>query len=163
MKSSLEWQGQNKALSERRRSKDIGVLVFFSTIEDEWEPWSLTQTVLYWTGGLDPLEKGDPLVLPASGVSQLTKSIQKAACPQLMRNKHLVPHQPSSMLLFAKPHRMTALIRRLPVSSKIYTLQIQDQLRPTTVEGPQNRLGLTWGKIARELINYSQHIGSGRR
>lgn len=104
--------------------------------------------MLYWTGGLDPLERGDPLVLPASGVSHLIKSIQKAACLQLMCDKHLVPHQPSSMFLFAKPCRITALIRGLPVSPKIYALQIQDQLRTAAVEGPQTRPGLTWGEIA---------------
>ncbi|GAB0209392.1 hypothetical protein GRJ2_003404900 [Grus japonensis] len=81
----------------------------FLTVDDEREPWSLTQTVVYWAGGLDPLERGDPIAIPTPGVSQLTESIQKAACLQLMHDRCLVPRQPSLMLWL-----MTPLIRGLP-------------------------------------------------
>ncbi|GAB0208962.1 hypothetical protein GRJ2_003361900 [Grus japonensis] len=131
----------------------------FLTIDNEQEPWSLTQRVVYWAGGLDPLERGDPIAILTPGVSQLTESIQKAACLQLMLDRRLVPRQPSPMLLFANPDRMTPLIKGLPDSLKIYAVQIQDRLRATVAMGPQGRPGLTWGEIARELINYGQHVG----
>ena len=75
----------------------------FLTMEDDREPWCLTQRVAYWAGGLDHLERGDPIAIPTPGVSQFTKSVQKAVCLQLMHDRHLVHRQPSPMLLFANP------------------------------------------------------------
>ena len=117
----------------------------FLTVDDEREPWSLTQRVAYWARGLDPLERGDPIAIPTPGVSQLTESVQMAACLQLMHDRRLAPRQPSPMLLFANPDRMTPLIRGLPDSLKIDAVQIQDRLRATVAMGPQGRPGLTWG------------------
>ncbi|KFO11890.1 hypothetical protein N312_11416, partial [Balearica regulorum gibbericeps] len=97
----------------------------FLTVDDERKPWSLTQRVVYWAGGLDHLERGDPIAIPTSGVSQLTESVQKAAYLQLMHDRHLVPRQPSPMLLFANPDRMTPLIKGLPDSLRVYAVQIQ--------------------------------------
>lgn len=55
--------------------------------------------------------------------------VQKAACPQLMHDRHLVPHQPSLMLLEAGTGGMTPLIRGHLDSLKFYALHIQDHLR----------------------------------
>ena len=123
----------------------------FLTVEDNWEPWSLTRRVAYWDGGLDSFERQDPIAIPTPGVSHLTDSVQKAACLQLMHDRHLVPRQPSPML-FANPDRMNPLIKGLPDSLKIYAVQIQDRLRAIVAGGPQAGPGLTWGEIARELL-----------
>lgn len=80
----------------------------------ESKPVSLTQRLANWATGLQSLERGDPLPIPTSGLRQLTRSIQKATCLHLRNDKCLSPHQPSPMLLFANPARMTPLIRGLP-------------------------------------------------
>ncbi|KFO12322.1 hypothetical protein N312_11853, partial [Balearica regulorum gibbericeps] len=149
--------GDRIRLSEEEAQGYWGPGVFL-TVDDEQEPWSLTQRVVYWARGLDPLERGDPIAIPTPGVSQLTESVQKAACLQLMHDRHLVPHQPAPML-FANPDRMTPLIKGVRDSLKIYAVQIQDQLRATAAMGPQGGPGLTWGAIAQELINYGRHVG----
>lgn len=91
--------GDRIRLSEEESQGYWGPGVFL-TVEDDREPWSMTQRAASCAGGLDPLERGDPLAIPTSGVSQLIESIQKAACLQLMHDRHLVPRQPSPMLLF---------------------------------------------------------------
>ncbi|KFO97888.1 hypothetical protein N300_02295, partial [Calypte anna] len=131
----------------------------FLTVDDEQEPWSLTQRVASWAGGLDPIERGDPIAIPTPGLNQLTESIQKAACLQLMHDRRLEPHQPSPMLIFTNSDRMTSLIRGLPDPLKLYAIQIQDRLRAASLGGPQAGPGLTWGEIAQELINYGRHVG----
>ena len=44
---------------------------------------SLTQRVAYWAGGLNPLEREDPLAITGTA-DQLVESVQKAACLQMM-------------------------------------------------------------------------------
>ncbi|XP_072723419.1 uncharacterized protein [Ciconia boyciana] len=147
----------------------------FLTVPDTRAPWSLTQRAAYWAGGLDPLERGDPVTIPTPGLDQITESVQKAACLQLMHDQHLIPHQPSPMLLKADPNQMKPLIKDLPDPLKLYAIQIQDylravlpvqecltemltpgrnQTRPTLAGFP-----LTWGEIAQELITYSRNVG----
>ena len=123
----------------------------FLTMHDGREPWSLTQRAAYWAGGLDPLERGESIPTPT--LSQLTESVQKAACLQLIHDSRLVPHQPSP-LLFADPDRMMPLNKGLPDSLKLYATQLQDRLRAASTGGPQAGPGLTWGEIAEELVNY---------
>ncbi|KAK4815919.1 hypothetical protein QYF61_010176 [Mycteria americana] len=95
--------------------------------------------------------------------------MQKATCLQLMQDRHLILHQPSPMLLKADRNQMKPLIKGLPDPLKLHTIQIQDhqrkrltemltpgrnQTQPAPAEFP-----LTWGGIARELINYSRNVG----
>ncbi|KFO09750.1 hypothetical protein N312_13619, partial [Balearica regulorum gibbericeps] len=115
--------GDRTRLSEEKAQGYWGPGVFL-TVDDEQEPWSLTQRVVYLARGLDHLERGDPIAIPTPGVSHLAESVQMVACLQLMHDRCLVPHQTSPML-FANPDRMTPLIRGLPDSLKIYAVQIQ--------------------------------------
>ena len=50
----------------------------FLTTGNRQAPWSLTQRAVYWAGGLNPLERGDPLAITGT-VDQLVESVQKAA------------------------------------------------------------------------------------
>ncbi|KAK4828041.1 hypothetical protein QYF61_023079 [Mycteria americana] len=166
--------GDRIKLSEEEAQGYWGPGVFL-TVPDTRAPWSLTQRAAYWAGGLDPLERGDPVTIPTPGLDQITESVQKAACLQLMHDRRLIPHQPSPMLLKADPNRMKPLIKGLPDLLKLYAVQIQDRLRavypirerltemltpgrnqtrPAPAEFP-----LTWGEIAQELINYSRNVG----
>ncbi|XP_075351539.1 uncharacterized protein LOC142406476 [Mycteria americana] len=123
--------GDRIKLSEEEAQGYWGPGVFL-TVPDTRAPWSLTQRAAYWAGGLDPLERGDPVTIPTPGLDQITESVQKAACLQLMHDRRLIPHQPSPMLLKADPNRMKPLIKGLPDLLKLYAVQIQDRLRAVT-------------------------------
>ncbi|KAK4825469.1 hypothetical protein QYF61_027624 [Mycteria americana] len=143
----------------------------FLTVPDTRAPWSLTQRA----GGLDPLERGDPVTIPTPGLDQITESVQKAACLQLLHDRHLTPHQPSPMLLKADPSRMKTLVKGLPDPLKLHAIQIQDRLRAalpiqerlTEMLTPRRsqtqstlaEFPLTWGGVAQELISYSCNVG----
>ena len=67
-----------------------------------------------------------------------------------MHDRRLVPRQPSPVLLFVNPDRMSPLIRGLPDSLTMCAVQIQDQLRVVAVCGPQVGPGLSWEEEAQE-------------
>ncbi|KAK4817117.1 hypothetical protein QYF61_027980 [Mycteria americana] len=169
--------GDRIKLSEEEAQGYWGPGVFL-TVPDTRAPWSLTQREAYWAGGLDPMERGDPVTIPTPGLDQITESMQKAACLQLMHGWHLILHQPSPMLLKADPNRMKPLIKGLPDPLKLDAIQIQDRLRAalpiqerlTEMLTPRRsqtqstlstlaEFPLTWGGVAQELINYSHNMG----
>ncbi|KAK4829354.1 LOW QUALITY PROTEIN: hypothetical protein QYF61_003281, partial [Mycteria americana] len=122
MEYSPSWRGDRIKLSEEKAKGYWGPGVFL-TIPDTRAPWSLTHRAAYWAGGLDPLERGDPVTIPTPGLDQITESVQKAACLQLTHDRHLLPHQPSPMLLKADPSQMKPLIKGLPDPLKLYAIQ----------------------------------------
>lgn len=75
----------------------------FVTANDPQEPWSLTQRAAYRAGGLDPLERGDPVSTDMANIKRLTESTQKVACLPLMNQRQIVPRKPSPMLMRADP------------------------------------------------------------
>uniref|UniRef100_A0A8C8AQ15 Uncharacterized protein n=1 Tax=Otus sunia TaxID=257818 RepID=A0A8C8AQ15_9STRI len=153
--------GDRILLSEDEAQGYWGPGVFLVT-DDQREPWSLTQRAAYWAGGLDPLERGDPVCIETPTINHLTESLQKAACLQLMHDRRLVPQQPSPMLLIANPDQMTPLIRGLPDSLKSHAVQLQDRLRNALAPRGGRRAGgeaMTWGEIAQDLINYGRRMG----
>ncbi|XP_071657677.1 uncharacterized protein [Patagioenas fasciata] len=140
----------------------------FLTVEDDREPWSLTQRAAYWAGGLNPLERGDPLSFVGT-VDQLVENVQKAACLQMMYDWELKFKQESSMMIPVNPERMTPLIRGLPDSLKPIAIQLQGIIQATpqsertvaaleVIVPPDHRSQKlkvwTWGEVAQELINY---------
>ncbi|XP_040977178.1 uncharacterized protein LOC121232785 [Aquila chrysaetos chrysaetos] len=164
--------GDGILLSEKEAEGYWGPGVFLTT-GDRRAPWSLTQRAAYWAGGLNPLERGDPLAITGT-VDQLVESVQKAACLQMMYDRELKPHQGSPMMMPVDPERMTPLIRGLPDSLKPIGIQLQGRIQKTpdgerfmaTLEGkmsPDHRqLGRkvwTWGEIAQELINSGRKYG----
>ncbi|XP_076217529.1 uncharacterized protein LOC143172154 [Aptenodytes patagonicus] len=145
-------------LSEDEARGYWGLGVFITT-NDNREPWSLTQRVAYWAGGLDPMERGDPFSIKMPTAGHILESVQKTACLQLMHDRLLVPQQPSPMQHVADPDRLHPLIRGLPDALKLYAVQLQDRLRALR---PQRRGGppeMTWGEVAQELINYERRMG----
>ncbi|GAB0183210.1 hypothetical protein GRJ2_000786300 [Grus japonensis] len=54
--------GGHQILSEREAEGYWGSGVFLTT-GNHRAPWSLTQQAAYWAGGLNPLERGDPLAI----------------------------------------------------------------------------------------------------
>ncbi|KAK4825003.1 hypothetical protein QYF61_022949 [Mycteria americana] len=166
--------GGTELNSEEEAQRYWGPGVFL-TIPDTLAPWSLTQRVVYWAGGLDPLEQGDPVTIPTPGLDQITGSVKKAACLQLVHGQHLIPQQPSPMLLKADLSRMKTLIKGLPDPLKLHAIQIQDRLRAalpiqerltemltprrSQMQSTPAEFPLTWGGVAQELISYSRNVG----
>ncbi|XP_069631239.1 LOW QUALITY PROTEIN: uncharacterized protein [Haliaeetus albicilla] len=146
----------------------------FLTTGDYCAPWSLTQRAAYWAGGLNPLERGDPLTIRGT-VDQLVESVQKAACLQMMYDQKLEPTQESSMMMSVDPERMTPLIRGLPDSLKPIGIQLQGKIQampqgesvgaalggfmPDQHLQPPDKKMWTWGEVAQELINYGHKYG----
>ncbi|XP_074424775.1 uncharacterized protein LOC141735620 [Larus michahellis] len=154
--------GDRILLSEDEAQGYWGPGVFLTT-DDPREPWSLTQRVVYWAGGLDPMERGDPACIETPTINHLTESLQKTACLQLMHGRRLVSRQPSPMLLNANPDRMIPLIRGLPDSLKLCAIQLQNRLQDALAPrgGRQNQQGgaMTWVEVAQELIRYNRRMG----
>lgn len=159
-------------LSEKEAEGYWGPGVFLTT-GDNRAPWTLTQRAAYWAGGLNPLERGDPLAITGS-VDHLVENIQKAACLQMMYDRQLEPHISSPMMLPVDPERMTPLIRGLPDSLKPIGIQLQGKIqnmpetdrvtatleRAATADRTRNgRKVWTWGEVAHELINYGRKYG----
>ncbi|GAB0210179.1 hypothetical protein GRJ2_003483700 [Grus japonensis] len=163
--------GDQILLSEREAEGYWGPGVFLTT-GNHRAPWSLTQRAAYWAGGLNPLERGDPLAITGT-VDQLVESVQKAACLQVMYDRKLEPRQESPMMMPADPERMTPLIRGLPNSLKLIGIQLHGKIQAmpqgdrvaAALEGlmphlrPLDRKMWTWGEVAQELINYGCKYG----
>ena len=73
--------GHGILLSEKEEEGYWGPGVFLTT-GNHWAPWSSIQRAAYWAGGLNPLERGDPLAITGT-IDQLLESVQKAACLQM--------------------------------------------------------------------------------
>ncbi|KFP73809.1 hypothetical protein N311_05319, partial [Apaloderma vittatum] len=161
--------GDQILLTEQEAEGYWGLGVFLTT-GDRRAPWSLTQRVAYWAGGLNPLERGDPLAIVGT-MDQLLESVQKAACMQMMHDRQLNPNQESPMLLLVDSERMTPLIRGLPDSLRPIAIQLQRQIQTTTplerseaasvaqdLRSQRSKVW-TWGDVAQELINYNRKYG----
>ncbi|XP_074935141.1 uncharacterized protein LOC142050403 [Phalacrocorax aristotelis] len=164
--------GDGIFLSEKEAEGYWGPDVILTT-GNRRAPWSLTQRVAYWAGGLNPLERGEPLVITGT-VDQLVENVQKAACLQMMYDRELKPNQSSPMMTPVDPERMTPLIQGLPDSLKPIGVQLQGKIQNTsegertaaTLEGiitpDRGRSGRevwTWGEVAQELINFGRKYG----
>ncbi|XP_057900528.1 uncharacterized protein LOC131096230 [Melospiza georgiana] len=115
--------GDQIKLTEQEASGYWGHGVFLTT-GDKRDSWSLTQRAAYWAGGINPLERGDPLAI-ATTPDQILESVQKAACLQMIHEKKLIPGFESPMQLPVKPEIMTPLIRGLPETLKSTAITIQ--------------------------------------
>ncbi|XP_072183427.1 uncharacterized protein [Excalfactoria chinensis] len=164
--------GDQIMLTEKEAEGYWGPGVFLTTGNNR-APWSLTQRAAYWAGGLNPLERGDPLAINGT-IDQLVESVQKAACLQMMYDRKLQPRHESPMMLPVDPERMTPLIRGLPESLKPIGIQLQSKIQAMS-QGERARAVLegagtsgslqsgykvwTWGEVAQELINYGRKYG----
>ncbi|XP_074390447.1 uncharacterized protein LOC141728046 [Zonotrichia albicollis] len=127
--------GDQIKLTEQEASGYWGRGVFLTT-GDKRDSWSLTQHAAYWAGGINPLERGDPLAI-ATTSDQILESVQKAACLQMIHERKLIPGFESPMQLPVKPEIMTPLIRGLPETLKSTAITIQKTI---TALSPIDRL-----------------------
>ncbi|XP_068856755.1 uncharacterized protein [Aphelocoma coerulescens] len=140
--------GDQIQLTEQEASGYWGHGVFLTT-GDKRGTWSLTQRAAFWAGGLNPLERGDPLAIIGTP-DQLLESVHKAACLQMIHERKLTPGYESPMQLPVKPELMTPLIRGLPESLKPTAVALQKTIAAV---GPVERLD-------RFLGNPSDQTGS---
>lgn len=153
-------------------------------------PWSLIHRAAYWAGGLNPIDRGDPLAITGT-VDQLLESVHKAACLQMIHERKLVPGRESPMTLLVNPEIMTPLIRGLPESLKstgivlqrtIVSLDLLEKLESflkgksdetnvgsdspfnhsSTPSHSKHKRMWTWGDVAQEVIDYSRKYGPVR-
>ncbi|GAB0209719.1 hypothetical protein GRJ2_003437600 [Grus japonensis] len=161
--------GDRILLSEEEAGGYWGPGVFLTTTPGNHN-YSLTTRAAYWAGGIDPQERGDPLVIKTSGFSDLAVSVQKAACIQAMYERDVLRRSP--MLAPIDPARLTPLIRGLPDSLKTYVANVQDRIRATgeanAVPYRAPRVGRhnyrdqaipTWSEFVQEIVNYGRHMG----
>ncbi|XP_075595325.1 uncharacterized protein LOC142599343 [Balearica regulorum gibbericeps] len=110
--------------------------------EQDQSPHVTTKEVPYTAvelaGGLNPLERGDPLAITGT-IDQFVESVQKAACLQMMYDRKLEPRQESPMMMPVDPEQMTPLIRGLP-----------DSLKPIVICGKNNTK--YWGELKIDVI-----------
>ncbi|XP_055654992.1 uncharacterized protein LOC129784051 [Falco peregrinus] len=174
--------GDQIQLSEKEAGGYWGHGVFLTT-GNKHAPWSLTQRAAYWAGGLNPLDRGDPLEI-TSPADQLLESVHKAACLQLIHERKLIPGCESPMMLPVNPEIMTHLIRGLPESLRPMGVSLRRTIAlmcpverlesfirsqrnetPDSVSSHQmtsassNKRIWTWGQVAQELIDYSRKYG----
>ncbi|KGL97520.1 hypothetical protein N301_13333, partial [Charadrius vociferus] len=162
--------GDQIQLNEKEASDYWGHGIFLTT-GDNRTPWSLTQCAAYWAGGLNPLDRGDPLAITGTA-DQLLESVHKAACLQMIHERKLIPRCESPMMLLVNPEIMTSLIRGLPESFKPTGISLQRIIASMSsverLEGFMNSHRSeagntvdkpkvwTWGEVAQELIDYSR-------
>ncbi|XP_074402705.1 uncharacterized protein LOC141729946 [Zonotrichia albicollis] len=162
--------GDQIKLTEQEASGYWGHGVFLTT-GDKRDAWSLTQRAAYWAGGINPLERGDPLAI-ATTPDQILESVQKAACLQMIHEKKLIRGFESPMQLPVKPEIMTPLIRGLPETLKSTAITIQKTvmalspidrlerfLNNSTDQSDSSRKIWTWSEVAVDLINYCRQYG----
>uniref|UniRef100_A0A8C8A739 Uncharacterized protein n=1 Tax=Otus sunia TaxID=257818 RepID=A0A8C8A739_9STRI len=167
--------GDQIQLSEKEASGYWGHGVFLTT-GDGRAPWSLTQRAAYGAGGLNPLDRGDPLAITGT-VEQLLESVHKAACLQMIHERKLVPGCESPMMLPVDPEIMTPLTRGLPELLKSTGIDLQRTIASlgprheinaytdslfnhSSTPSPSNHKKVwTWGEVAQELIDYSRKYG----
>lgn len=168
--------GKNQILLSGKEAEGYWGLGVFLTAEDCRAPRSLTQRAAYRAGGLNPLERGDPLTIEET-THQLLENVHKTACLQVMCNCKLVPFQEFPMMLTADAQRMTPLICGLPDSLKPVSIQLQGRIQaPARLEKVAAALkgttsspagdAPTWGgkvwiwqDVSQELINFGQKYG----
>ncbi|XP_074402736.1 uncharacterized protein LOC141729977 [Zonotrichia albicollis] len=162
--------GDQIKLTEQEASGYWGHGVFLTT-GDKRDAWSLTQRAAYWAGGINPLERGDPLAI-ATTPDQILESVQKAACLQMIHEKKLIRGFESPMQLPVKPEIMTPLIRGLSETLKSTAITIQKTvmalspidrlerfLNNSTDQSDSSRKIWTWSEVAVDLINYCRQYG----
>ncbi|XP_074713432.1 uncharacterized protein LOC141938585, partial [Strix uralensis] len=181
--------GDQIQLNEKEASGYWGHGVFLTT-GDRRAPWSLTQRAAYWAGGLNPLDRGDPLAITGT-IDQLLESVHKAACLQMIHERKLVPGCESPMMLSVNPEIMTPLIRGLPESLRSTGIDLQRTIasldpveklesfingrrdetntgsdspfnHSSTPSRSKHKKRWTWGDVAQELIDYSRKYGPVR-
>lgn len=118
---------------------------------------SITSRVAYWAGGVDPKERGEPVIIWVKGLAELAEGVEKAACVQAMdeRGQDGIP-----MAAPVDPSHLRPLIRGLPDTLKIPVQSLGERI-PGTIErnrrAPQNpEHVLTWGEVLHRIVTYGR-------
>ncbi|XP_063280806.1 uncharacterized protein LOC134565238 [Prinia subflava] len=127
--------GDQIKLTEQEASGSWGHGVFLTT-GDKRNAWSITQRAAFWAGGINALERGDPVAIPSTS-DNILESVQKAARLQMIHERKLIPGYDSPMQLPVKPEIMTPLIRGLPEFLKPTAIALQKTI---TALSPVERL-----------------------
>ncbi|KFQ42709.1 hypothetical protein N333_00184, partial [Nestor notabilis] len=153
--------GDQVLLSEEEARGFWGPGVFLTVAPGDHN-YSLTARAAYWAGGIDPQERGDPLIIQTNSLSELITSVQKAACIQAIYERD--PTKKSPMQSFIDPARLNPLIHGLPESLKMYVVGIQIRLQNNRYSSHSRRRGqcdpnLTWEEFVQDVVDYGRRMG----
>ncbi|KAM9591119.1 uncharacterized protein ACIBXB_006056 [Morphnus guianensis] len=134
-------------------------------------PHSITSRVAYWAGGIDVLERGEPLLIPIKSLNELSTAITKAACIQAMHERSPL-NVPISAIV--DPDVLKPLIKGAPAMLKPYLIAKRDEIRRHTdfnallaireaaddeEEALVQRNLPTWATLMHDIINHGQEMG----
>ena len=136
------------------------------------DPHSLTSRVAYWAGGIDALERGEPLLIPIKSLNDLSAAFTKAACIQAMHQR-----KPTDVPLSATvaPAILKVLIKGAPAMLKPFLIAKRDEIQrdlnynelvnlTQTVgnsgeEELEPRVSPTWATLVHETVNHAREMG----
>lgn len=125
--------------------------------------YSLTAQAVYWAGGIDPQERGEPLEIRATGYSDTAAAVQKAACIQAIYERDELRKSP--MLAPIDPAQLTPLICSLPDCLKTFVANTEDRIRAALEDANCNRSRSqhthipTWSEFGQEIDRYGRRMG----
>lgn len=79
--------------SEEEAGRYWGPGIFLTTAPRDHN-YSLTAQVVYWAGGIDLQDRGDPLVIKTARFFDLAASVQKTVCIQTMYERDKLRRSP---------------------------------------------------------------------
>lgn len=151
--------------SEEEAGGYWGPGVFLTTTPRDHD-YSLTAQVVYWAGGIDLQDRGDPLVIKTAWFPDLAASVQKAVCIQSMYERDRLRRSP--MLAPIDSARLTHLIQSLPNSlktcSKLSGWNAAGSCPKCCSSWASGGLGqmmhlATWSEFVQEIVNYGCWTG----
>lgn len=116
---------------------------------------------VYWAGGTDPRDRGEPTAIPIRSLSEPLTAIRKAACLQAMNNRDAHGDYPISAPV--DPKAMKPLIRGAPAVLKLHLIAKRDEIRQNIEhnahEGQDGqshfRPLLMWADLMHGIVNHS--------
>uniref|UniRef100_A0A8C6YPD6 Uncharacterized protein n=1 Tax=Nothoprocta perdicaria TaxID=30464 RepID=A0A8C6YPD6_NOTPE len=138
---------------------------------------SITAQVAYWAGGIDPRERGEPLVIKFRGLSGLSEAMQKAVCIQAMYDRG---HSDVPLMAPVNPVHLRPLIKGLPDTAKIYMQNLKERViraqehNDHNIHTPPIHVP-TWADLLHDMVSYgremawshfetqSEQLGRGRK
>lgn len=158
--------GDRILLSEEEAEGYWGPGVFLTTTAGDHN-YSLTARAAYWAGSINPKDRGEPLVINTTDLSDFVVSVQKAACIQAIYERDVTRKSP--MLAPIDPTRLILLICGLPDCLKMHAAHTLDRIEEARARNKVDRDSqspgqdrvhiITWSEFAQEIISYGCRIG----
>lgn len=154
--------------------------IFLNAISDSPEDsHSLTSRAAFWAGGINVLERGEPLLIPSRSINEFSTAFTKAACIQAM-HQHDSTDAPISTPV--TPAMLKLLIKGAPAALKHFLIAKRDEIHrnlsfnelinliqaikesKSRVDEEEDETGCRevpiWAILMHKTINYMREMGS---